>query len=196
MSDEQTQEQEQEQEQDTTNIRLEAIKQAFTDASNEEGNDEDAVKLKMIQAGAKFSEVTRLFNLFMVEFGFTKSKEEKQSALEDILTGEDLTNEDAFNTCSEKLMERLEVSDKSANAMIRQWAKRNDVEYFKPVKETVASETINDRVFSWIDANIDATNDDLIGFLETLGSNNVINKKLFFINIFKFAKSIKAKYAS
>jgi hypothetical protein len=194
MSDEQTQDQEQNE--DVNDPRLEAIRHAFIDASNTEGVDEDGTKLRMIQAGAKFSEVTRLFNLYMVVFGFVKSKEEKQSALDDILTGEDLTNEETFNSCSEKLMDRLETSDKSANALIRQWAKKNDLEYFKPVKESVASETINDKVFAWIDANIDATNDELIGFLETLGSNNVINKKLFFINIFKFAKSLKAKYAA
>jgi hypothetical protein len=186
----------QEQEQDPIDPRLEAIKAAFTNASNEEGNDEDAVKLKMIQAGAKFSEVTRLFNLFMVEFGFTKSKEEKQSALDDILTGEDLTNEETFNACSEKLMDRLEASDKSANALIRQWAKKNDLEYFKPVKEARETSNFDDRLFAWIIDNVDATDEQFEAHLVEVGSDNTLRFKARHFSFLRFAQSIKAKYAA
>ena len=186
------------QEQEATEVdqRLEAIKAAFTNASNTEGLDEDGVKLRMIQAGAKFAEVTRLFNLFMVEFGFTKSKEEKQSVLDDVLTGEDLTHEATFNACSEKIMEQLEVTDKSANAMIRQWAKKNDVEYFKPVKEAKEVSNFDARLYAWILDNLDETVEAFEAHLVEVGTDNTLRFKAKHIALFGFAQSIKSKYAA
>ena len=184
------------QEQSEVDPRIVAIRAAFVEGVDAE-LDEDSIKLKMIQAGSKFSEVARLYNLYLVEFGFAKSKEEKNAAIEEILPGQDLLDESVFDACSIKIMEALEVTDKSANAMIRQWCKKNDVEYFKKVREPVTgTSSIVNKVFDWIIVNIDSTHSELVSFLETFDSANVIKRKSKYVAIFDMAKSIKAKYTA
>ena len=96
-----------------------AIKQAFIEAIDSD-KDEDSIKMAMIGAGAKFKNVTRYYNLFMVDLGYVKSKKEREEILDGILNSEDLTDEEVFNTCSASIQEQVEVSEKSANAMLRQ----------------------------------------------------------------------------
>jgi hypothetical protein len=172
--------------------RHEEIRKAFAEAADGDA-DEDGVKLKMIQAGARFNEVARLYNLFMVDFGYVKSKEEKNTALDEVLTGQDLTDEGIFDSCSQEIMEQLEVSDKSANAMIRQWCKKNEVEYFKKPKAT-PQETLSSKIVSWILNNIDSDADVLVEYISEVGTENTMRNKGYWVSQLDFAKKIKAKY--
>jgi hypothetical protein len=171
------------------------IRKAFVEAVDG-GADEDGIKLKMIQAGTRFNEVSRLYNLLMVDFGYVKSKEEKNTALDAVLSGQDLTDEDIFDSCSQAIMEELEVSDKSANAMIRQWCKKNEVEYFKkPKPEKAESSNFDSRLYAWIINNVGATVEELVAHLEEIGTKNTLRFKNRHIELFNFAQEIAKKYA-
>jgi hypothetical protein len=176
--------------------RLEDIKAAFT-AGYDAELDEDSVKLEMIHAGAKFAEVTRLYNLFLVQFGYVKSKEEKNKVLDEVLSDEELTEESTFDKCSQLIMEQLEVSEKSANAMIRQWATKREIEYFKkPKAEKSEQSNFDTRLYAWIISNVDATVEQFTAHLEEVGTDNSLRFKPKHIALFNFAQSIKAKYAA
>ena len=61
----------------TENQKIELnIREAF-DSAIASGKDEEDVKMDMLGAGAKFKNVTRYFNEFMIDSGMIKSKKEK-----------------------------------------------------------------------------------------------------------------------
>jgi hypothetical protein len=172
-----------------------AIKQAFVNAIESE-LDEDGVKMEMIGAGAKFKNVTRYYNLFMVELGYVKSKKEREEILDGILNNEDLADEEVLNACSASIQEQVEVSEKSANAMLRQWAKKHEIEYFKkPKAEPTTRDGLQSKIFSWIVANFEASTDaDLEEFLGTLNSENAVKRKGYFTSVLRVAKEVAKQY--
>lgn len=111
-----------------------AIRAAFDD---NQGKDEEVVKMAMLQAGCKIKAVTRIYNQFMVDSGLMASKEEKDTALGEHLTDLDLTDEDAFNEAVTAIEDAVTgATEASAATMIRSWAKTNEVEcYKKPAGE-------------------------------------------------------------
>lgn len=108
-----------------------AIREAF-DAN--QGKEEDQIKLAMIQAGATFKNVTRLFNQFMVDAGLSVSKEEKEQKVLEAVDGIELSTEEGFDTAVQRLVESINATEKSAAALIRAYAKKNEVEVFKKAK--------------------------------------------------------------
>ena len=112
-------------------VEIGAIAQSFLDLHDSEV-DIDQVKLGMVQAGAKFSNVTRLYNEFMITYGFAESKAEKDELLTTTLTDVDLSDEDNFNTAVDEVENGLKNTDsKKAASIIRVWCKANDVECYK-----------------------------------------------------------------
>lgn len=109
---------------------------AFSSAV-EAGKEEDEIKMEMIQAGATFKNVTRLFNQFMVDGGYAVSKEEKDQILADLIT-ETVSTEEGFNAAVLAVMDKLEVTEKSAAGSVRAYAKKAEFECFKKAKATGA----------------------------------------------------------
>jgi len=110
-----------------------AIGEAFTAAVDDE-QDEDSVKMAMIQAGATFKNVTRLYNALMIDAGLAISKEDRTKAIDDTLEGRDFSSEEDFNSAVEDLVGAVKGStERSAAAMVRAYAKKNELEaYTKP----------------------------------------------------------------
>lgn len=113
-----------------------AILEAFTEATGSD-LDEDAVKMRMIQAGATFKNVTRLYNQFMVDAGLAISKQDRDQIVSEILEGKELTDEETFDSCVKEILEQVKNStERSAAALIRAYAKKNELEVFsKPKSE-------------------------------------------------------------
>tara|TARA_R110000744_G_C19371578_1_gene562715 strand:- start:17090 stop:17680 length:591 start_codon:yes stop_codon:yes gene_type:complete len=131
MSDQNDQDQvEVEVEVDETEI---AINEAFTIATDN-GDDEDSVKMAMIQAGATFKNVTRLFNALMIDAGLAISKEDKDQTTSDTLEGRVFESEEDFNSAVSDLMSAITGStERSAAALVRAYAKKNELAtYTKP----------------------------------------------------------------
>jgi len=109
------------------------IKTAWQDGMDADQN-EDAIKLAMIQAGATFKNVTRLYTNFMIEAGLAMSKEEKEDLTKSILDNGtyDVTSAVGFTDAMEAIKaEGTGISDRNASAIIRAWAKDNNVTTWK-----------------------------------------------------------------
>lgn len=106
-----------------------AIRKSFDD---NQGKDEEEVKMAMLQSGCKIKSVTRLYNQFMVDSGLMASKDDKDKALAEYLTDVDLTDEDSFNEAVGNIeAEVTGATEASAATMIRSWCRTNETECFK-----------------------------------------------------------------
>lgn len=155
-----------------TKVDLEAVIREAFDAA--QGKAEDEVKLAMISAGATFKNVTRLFNQFCVDAGLTVSKEEKDQIIAGILEGADLSQEDVFNAKVEELMSALVGStDKSAAALIRAYAKKNELEVFKKAKGGTgeAKAGFASKFYDWLLANPTSTKEEATAFINGEGDH-------------------------
>lgn len=110
------------------------IRPAF-DAAVEAGKDEDGVKLDMISAGATFKNVTRLFNQYMIDAGFAISSVDRQTAVEETLTGKDLSTEEGFAAAVVELVKAVKgATERSAAALARAYAKKNELDCYAKAK--------------------------------------------------------------
>lgn len=113
---------------------VDAIFDAFESAVAEDKS-EDEVKMALIGAGATFKNVTRLYNQYMVDAGYAISKEEKTEIVDKILDGKDLADEGVFGKAVDAIVKKAAgVTEKSAAALIRSFAKANDLECYKKPK--------------------------------------------------------------
>lgn len=110
-----------------------AIEEAFTAAVGAE-SEEDAIKMAMIQAGATFKNVTRLYNALLIEAGLAVSKEDKEAIVNETLEGAELATEEGFDGAVSVLVEKITgATERSAAALIRSYCKKNELEcYAKP----------------------------------------------------------------
>lgn len=175
---------------------MDAIKAAFQAEMAKENVDEDAVKMAMLLAGAKFANVARYFNQLMVECGFAKSKEERNEILDKLLTGLDLTVEATFDEALSKVMEALDTNDRSAATSVRMWCKKNEVEFFKKPKSEPGEgrSSFDTNMYQWILDNINATVEQFTAYLDEVGTENTKRFRAKHLGIFDFVQKIKAKY--
>lgn len=172
-----------------------SIKEAF-DIAVEADKDEDSIKMDMIGAGAKFKNVTRLFNEYMIDSGLVKSKDEKNEILTKVLDGVDLTDPETFDSCVAELAEELDVNEKSAAGSLRQWAKTNKIEFYKKPKGSGSGRSgITSKIHNWIIDNPFAAEAELVAYLKEVGTENTMRHKTAYISILEMAKAIATKYS-
>jgi len=149
-----------------------AIREAF-DAAHEAGKEEDAIKLDMISAGATFKNVTRLFNQFMVDAGLAVSKEEKEQKLLEAVEGVDLSTEEGFDGAVATLAEAINGTEKSAAALIRAYAKKNELEVFKKSKggNGGGKQGFAGKFYAFLVANPTCSKEQAIAFIQGTDGN-------------------------
>jgi len=146
------------------------IRPAF-DAAVAEGQDEDNIKMAMIQAGASFKSVTRVYNAYMVDAGFAVSKDEKAEIVAKAVEGKDLSTEEGFGKVVAAIVKKAAgVTDKSAAALIRAWAKAQETEievYAKPKSSGAARSGFKSRFYDALVANPAMTKEEVTEYLKT-----------------------------
>ena len=95
------------------------------------GKSDDELKMLLLKAGAKFSEVNGLFNKLMIEKGMRLNRADKLEAINTACDGQDLEDETLFNFAVKELVAVSNVSITSASGSVRAWAKANGVECFR-----------------------------------------------------------------
>jgi hypothetical protein len=142
------------------------IYDAFVNAVEAEKS-EDEVKMAMIQAGCPFKKVAKLYNDYLVEAGMANSKEERQALLDKTLGGKDLTDEKVFNKVVTTLIEKgKNINEKAAAAMVRGWAKKNDVEcYTKPKGEGSGRTGFASLFYDWLLENPKCTKEEAADYI-------------------------------
>ena len=167
---------------DETNQEDDKIRPAFDQAVSA-GQGEDDVKMAMIQAGASFKTVTRLYNQYMVDAGLAVSKEEKTEIVEKVASkAKALDTEEGFTKAVNALVEKAAgVNEKSAASLIRAWAKSQDpaVEVYKKQKGGGEGRTgFKARFYTALVANPKMTKEECHEYLQTAeGTSANIQKR-------------------
>lgn len=149
-----------------------AIRSAF-DAAVEDGKGADEVKVEMIKAGCQFKDTGRLYKEWAIETGIMVDAKERAAKVEDILSAaEDLDTEEGFNDAMDAIESDIKgTSTKQASALIRSWAKKNEVEvYKKPRSAGKGRNGINTKLLSFLKDNPHSTKDELDAFIDENGS--------------------------
>ena len=138
------------------------------------GKEEDAIKLDLISAGATFKNVTRLFNEFMVAGGHTASKEERDQKVLAAIGENALSTEEGFTAAVAALVASLQGStEKSASALIRAAAKKQNVECFKKAKESSGESKTGfaAKFYDFLVANPTCTKEQAVAFIQGTDGN-------------------------
>lgn len=135
---------------------------------------EDEVMLSMIEAGATFKNVKSRYNALMVDNGFLDSRAEKQEIVKKTMEGRDLTTEEGMDGAVAALVEALKgVTDKSAAASIRQYAKKAEIDvYKKPKGEGAGRSGITSQFHDWVIAQVPVSDKDVAAWIEANGTEN------------------------
>lgn len=123
---------------DASADEMNEILNAFN-AAIDAGKEEDDIKMAMIGAGATFKNVTRLYNEYMVETGRAMTKEAKADLVEKTAKDQDLASEEGFDKVVKAVVKGgTNINEQSASALVRAWAKKNEVECYAKPKGTGA----------------------------------------------------------
>ena len=152
-----------------------AIRESF---DSNTGQDEEVVKMAMLQAGCKIKSVSRLYNTFMIDSGQMASKEEKNEALDAALTDIDISDEVVFDEAVTELATAITgASEQSAGTMVRAWAKRNEVECYAKPKGASRNSGFRFEFYEALKTNPAMTESEAKAFGDEKGSEN--DKKAF-----------------
>ena len=184
-------------EEDATTLE---IKEAFTEGLDSD-MEEDDIKMKMIQAGATFKNVTRLYNQFMIDAGLAISSSERKQIVDETLSGRDLDTEEAFDQAVADLVEAVKgATERSAGALIRAYGKKEDVEVFaKPKSESSPRNPFVQNFHSALIENPMMTQKELKDLISSLDPQHQVNPMRWFNqhdNIRRTANAIAKKYQS
>jgi hypothetical protein len=146
-----------------------AARNAFNDAVIADKT-EDEVKMAIISTGVTFKDVTRLYKKFMIESGLSMSKEDKDAVITKALSkAKNLGTEEGFSKTVAAICEAGKgVTEKSAAASIRSWAKAQDpvVEcWAKPKSANVSREGFRSRFYDALVANPNMTKEECHEYL-------------------------------
>lgn len=177
------------------------INDAF-EAAVQSGKGEDDVKLAMIAAGATFKNVTRLYNKFMIDAGLAISKADRDLAVAGIVGDPALlVDEDHFNNCVAQIVDQVKgATERAAGAMLRSFAKANDVECFKKAKEATGARQSGFRanVYALFIENPDLTEEQLDRYANeeaavSLASDNDRKQLSHYHGLRKMVNAVAAK---
>ena len=177
-----------------------AILAAFT-AGIDSNFDEDSIKLSMINSGASFKNVARFYNKFMIDAGLTVSKADRDVIVADQLTGLSFAEEADFDTAVSYLLATLDGStQKSASALVRGFAKKNDLPFFvkpKAVGGDGQKNTFVHKYYDWLASKPSATEAEAHSFIfgedgYAPTSDNVKNYEKMHQNVRALANRIAA----
>lgn len=189
-----------ESEEDSVSEAEQKILEAFNVAIDDEQSEDDT-KMLMIQNGASFKNVTRLYNKFMIDAGLAMSTADRKAAVEEVLSGRDLSTEEGFDDAVYALVEAITGStERSAASLVRSYAKKEDLDVF--TKPKVDGGTRNPFVRVFHDALIENPNMDEQGLRDVIASlepDHQVNPLRWFNqhnNIRKTANAIAQKLAA
>lgn len=152
------------------------IMDAFV-SSAEEGADEDETKMSMCMAGAKFKNVGRLYNQYMVTYGYSASKEAKAEAVAEAADNCDFETEEGFNEGVYHISNNVNgITPESAASLIRAYCKKEEIDVYKKPKGSrgLRSDGFKFKFYKLMRENPATTADELSEFVKSNGSENDI----------------------
>tara|TARA_R110000803_G_scaffold85829_7_gene152232 strand:+ start:1055 stop:1666 length:612 start_codon:yes stop_codon:yes gene_type:complete len=163
-------------------------------------SDEDEVKLKMIEGGATFKNVTRLYNAYMIEAGYSISKPDRDALVEEKLAGLYFDTEETYNAAVSVLTDSISgATERSAASLVRSYAKKNSLDvYAKPKSEGAPRTSFVHKFYEFLAANPSCSESEAHDFIFGVEPNeptsqNVKNYEKMHQNVRVLANRIAAK---
>jgi len=149
-----------------------AIVESFDESVTAE-LEEDATKMAMIQAGATFKNVTRLYNQFMIDAGLAISKSDRNDLVESTLEGKEFDTEESFDSVVAELVEAIQgTTERSAAALIRAYGKKNELDVFaKPKGEGIPRSGFRSGFYDYLVANPTCSVDEAKAYIHGKGDH-------------------------
>jgi hypothetical protein len=169
------------------------IKAAFDSALGAEKGEDDT-KMDMIQAGATFKNVTRLFNAYMIESGLAISATDRKAAVDTTLEGMDLSTEEGFDAAVTAVISAvMGATERSASALVRAFGKKSDLEVFaKPKTEGGARNPFSTNFHAALVENPSMDEEGLKAIIAALSPEHQVNPQRWFSMHNNIRKTVNA----
>lgn len=166
------------------------------------GLDDDAIMMKMVEAGISFMKTSKLFKQITEESGLRLSNKARGEQIKELLAEIDLANvadgredgnltgEDVQKTVDHIVQEVADTNEKQALSAVRRHLKALKLEIPKMRKKSTGAGGFAARADQWMLENVAAETSVLVEWLEEQGKSEAQVKK--FVNRFEFAKTFSA----
>jgi hypothetical protein len=169
------------------------IKNAFN-AGVAAGKEEEEIKLDMIEAGAKFKNVARMYNKLSIDAGLVIPKQKRDSIVEASVIGRDLSTVEAFNAVVDDLVSRLNgTSKKSAAALVRGYAKATGMEVYKKEVVSGTGRSFTRNFYAALIDNPNMTEEEVHDFIVANGTEKTLKREIGLQGIRKLVNDLAAK---
>ena len=170
-----------------------AIKDAFEQAASK-GMKPDEIKVEMLKAGAEFSGINKLYNDLMVESGRMSDPKEKAKVVEEACESNDVSTKEGFEAAVEQILNELEgITQRSAEASVRGYCRKNEVECYKKPKTSKAGPGrtgFRKKFIDWLKLHPDATDEEINELLVTYGTKNVARHYSSFMELVNLVRDV------
>ena len=169
---------------------------AIFESGNDNDKDEDAIKFDLLNGGAKFSNVNKIFKKYSIEFGFDLSKKDRDAKLHEILEGYDLSAEESFNNLAEQVSTDLPgMTTQRAAVAIRAYAKRNELVVYKRPKGEGSRSSFHADFHTWlVDTTPFPTQVQAETYINEHGTKNAVKRMRRLVSEWAMADRIVMKY--
>ena len=115
-------------------VQIDPIQQAFN-AGVEDSSDIEAIKFAMVNAGAKFSNVNKLYKRMSIEAGLDLSKADRDSKVASLLEGQSFVTQEGFESSVKMVIADVPgMTPQRAALAVRSYAKKNELDIYKAPK--------------------------------------------------------------
>lgn len=157
----------------------------------------DEVKEMMVMSGVPFKSVTRLYNQFMIGKGLAFDADTKRKIVRKVLEGKRLNTKRAFAGRSASVKKALKdtITERSADALVRAFAKRNEVEVWqKPEKEDAVRVSFMKQFCDFLEANPFATEKAVVRYLDKGTATYIKRNRNTYMEIWRMVQVITRKH--
>jgi len=179
-------------------IAIDPAREAFLQGI-EQDHDEDAIKMAMLNAGAKFSNVNKKFKAFSIEAGLDMSRADRDALVAELLEGAVLDTEVGFDEACSIINDKVTgMTPQRAALAVRGYAKKQDpvLEVYKKPKGEGSRSGFQDQYHNWlVAANPFPTRDQAQAYVETQGTKNAVKRLSKYLKDYDFASRIVSKFA-
>lgn len=151
-----------------------AIRSAF-DSAVAAGKSADEVKVEMIKAGCQFKDAVKLYKEWGTETGIVVNTKERAEKAAEILSGfEAFDTNESRDEAINALIDGLSVEAKSAGALLRAYAKKNEMEVAKKTRGAgggAGRSGFASKFYVFLEANPSATEAEAAAFINGEGDH-------------------------
>jgi len=146
--------------------------------------DDDDIKLAMIKAGAKFSNVTRLFNQYAVIEGLVMSKEDKAEIVGDAIETNDVSDPEGFKAAVAYIVDNgTNIDDKQAASAVRAACKKGEKDVYKAPRGAGGRKHIIDDIIAELVANPSMDKETMTKYIDEHGNKTAKSWEHFYQKI-------------